>query len=158
MANTYTQLYIQFIFSVKGRQNLVHESIREELEKVICSIVIHQNCKPLAIFCNPDHTHLFVSMNPTISFSKLMEMVKSGSSLWLNKNHKLMGRFSWQDGYGAFSYAKSQKENVKNYILTQPQHHKKITFREEFKSFLEKFEVGYDERYLFEFYDDGLSK
>ena len=85
MANTYTQLYIQFVFSVKGRENLIKESIRDELEKVMCGIVTNHKCKTYAIYCNPDHTHIFVGMHPTISPSKLMEQVKSGSSKWINE-------------------------------------------------------------------------
>lgn len=80
MANTYTQLYIQFVFAVKGRENLIKESFREELEKVMCGIISNQKCKTYTIYCNPDHTHIFVGMHPTISPSKLMEQVKSGSS------------------------------------------------------------------------------
>ena len=107
MANTYTQLYIQIVFSVKGRENLIKESFRDELEKIICGIISKQNCKTYAIYCNPDHTHLFVGIHPTISVSKLMEQVKSGSSNWLNSKQYIVGKFSWQDGYGAFSYSKS---------------------------------------------------
>ncbi len=86
MANTYTQLYIQFVFSIQGRQNLIKESFRDELEKVMCGIVTNHKCKTYAIYCNPDHTHIFVGMHPTISPSKLMEQVKSGSSKWLNES------------------------------------------------------------------------
>ena len=103
MANTYTQLYIQFVFAVKGRDCLVNENFREELEKVMCGIVKNQNSKPLAIYANPDHTHLFVGLNPSISLSKLMEQVKSGSSNWLNEKKIISGKFHWQDGYGCFS-------------------------------------------------------
>lgn len=153
MANTYTQLFTQYVFSVKGRENLIKESFREELEKVICGIVTNNKCKPYAIYCNPDHTHLFVGMNPNISPSKLMEQVKSGSSTWLKTKKYIHGNFSWQDGYGAFSYSKSHIDAVVNYIYDQPTHHKKQTFREEYLSLMRKFEINYDEKYLFEFYD-----
>ena len=152
MANTYTQLYIQFVFAVKGRQNLIKESFRDELEKVMCGIVTNHKCKTYAIYCNPDHTH-FIGMHPTISPSKLMEQVKSGSSKWLNGKKYIMGKFSWQDGYGAFTYSKSHIDNVVKYVLNQPEHHKKQTFRNEYLSFLKKFEIEYDEKYLFDFYD-----
>jgi putative transposase len=154
MANTYTQLYIQFVFSVKGRENLVKEAFRDELEKVICSIVTNHQCKPYAIYCNPDHTHLFVSMHPTVSPSKLMEQVKTNSTKWLNEKRYLLEKFSWQDGYGAFTYSKSHIDKVVKYILNQPEHHKKQTFRDEYRLLLQKFEVDYSEKYLFEFYDD----
>jgi putative transposase len=153
MANTYTQLYIQFVFSVKGRENLVKESFRDEFEKIICGIVHNHKCKTYAIYCNPDHTHLFVGIHPSIAPSKLMEQVKSGSSNWLNEKKYLPFKFSWQDGFGAFSYSKSHIDNVVQYILNQPEHHKKQTFKDEYLLFLEKFEIEYYEKYLFEWYD-----
>lgn len=153
MANTYTQLYIQFVFSVKSRENLIREAFRDELEKVMCGIVNNHKCKTYAIYCNPDHTHIFVGMHPTISPSKLMEQIKSGSSKWLNDQKYIHGKFAWQDGYGAFTYSRSQIDNVVKYILNQPEHHKKQSFREEYLMFLEKFEVDYDPRYLFEWYE-----
>ncbi len=154
MANTYTQLYIQIVFSVKGRENLIKESFRDELEKIICGIISKQNCKTYAIYCNPDHTHLFVGIHPTISVSKLMEQVKSGSSNWLNSKQYIVGKFSWQDGYGAFSYSKSHIDKVVKYVLNQSEHHKKQSFRDEYVSFLNKFEMDYDPKYLFEWYEE----
>ena len=153
MANTYTQLYVQYAFSVKGRQNLINERFRDELEKVICGIVTNQKCKTYAIYCNPDHTHIFIGMHPTISPAKLMEQVKSSSSNWLNDKKYVSGKFAWQDGYGAFTYSKSQIDNVVKYILNQPQHHKKQSFKDEYLLLLEKFEIEYDIKYLFEWYD-----
>lgn len=153
MPNTYTQLYIQFVFSVKGRQNLIQESFRDELEKVICGIINRHHCKPYAIYCNPDHTHILVGMHPTIAPSKLMEQAKSGSSKWLNQQKHILGQFSWQDGYGAFTYSRSQIDQVMKYIMSQPEHHKKQSFKEEYLLLLEKFEVPFEERYLFEWYE-----
>ncbi len=153
MANTYTQLYIQFVFSVKGRENLIKESFRDELEKVMCGIGNNHKCKIYAIYCNPDHTHIFIGMHPDISPSKLMEQIKSGSSKWLNDKKYIPGKFAWQKGFGAFTYSKSHIDAVVKYVLNQPEHHKKQTFREEYLLFLQKFEVDYDERYLFEYYD-----
>jgi REP element-mobilizing transposase RayT len=153
MANTYTQLYIQFVFSVKGRASLINESIRDELEKFMCGIINNHKCKTFAIYCNPDHTHIFVGMHPTIAPSKLMEQVKSGSSGWLNEKKYILGKFAWQDGFGAFTYSKSHIDNVVKYILNQPAHHKKQTFKEEYLQFLEKFDIEYDLKYLFEWYD-----
>ncbi|MCA0233206.1 MAG: IS200/IS605 family transposase [Bacteroidetes bacterium] len=153
MPNTYTQLYLQFVFSVKGRENLIREAFRSQLEKVMCGIITNHKCKTYAIYCNPDHTHILVGMHPTISPSKLMEQVKSGSSKWIHDQKYIPGKFSWQDGYGAFTYSKSQIDNVVKYILNQPEHHKKQSFKDEYLLFLEKFEVDYDPRYVFEWYD-----
>lgn len=153
MANTYTQLYTQFVFAVKGRENIILETFREELEKVICGIITNHKCKSFAIYCNPDHTHVFVGMHPTISPSKLMEQVKSGSSKWINEKKYFQGKFSWQDGYGAFTYSKSQIDSVVRYVLNQPQHHKKMTFKEEYISLLKKFEIEFDVKFLYEWYE-----
>ena len=153
MANTYTQLYVQFVFTVNGWENQIKESFRDELEKVMCGIVKNQKCKTYAIYSNPDHTHIFVGMHPTIAPSKLMEQVKSGSSNWLNDKKYIRGKFSWQEGFGAFTYSKSHIDNVVRYILNQPEHHKKRSFREEYLLLLEKFEIEYDSKYLFEWYD-----
>ena len=153
MANTYTQLYIQFVFSVKVCENLLKEDFRDELEKVMCGIIANQNCKTYAIYCNPDHTHIFVGMLPTISPSKLMEQVKSGSSKWLNEKNIIPGIFAWQKGFGAFTYLKSHIDNVVKYILNQPEHQKKQSFQDEYLLLLKKFEIDYDEKYLFDWYE-----
>ncbi len=154
MANTYTQLYVQFVFSVKGRQNLIKEKFRDELEKVMCGLVAELKCKTYAVYCNPDHTHIFVGLHPTVSVSKLIEQVKSGSSNWLNEKKYIVGKFCWQDGFGAFTYSKSHIDKVVQYILQQPEHHKKQSFKEEYLLFLKKFAVDYDLKYLFEWYDE----
>lgn len=106
-----------------------------------------------AIYCNPDHTHIFVGMHPNISPSKLMEQIKSGSSKWLNEKKYISEKFSWQEGFGAFTYSKSHINNVVKYILNQPIRHKKQSFRDEYLLLLDKFEVEYDAKYLFEWYD-----
>lgn len=151
MPNTYSQLYIQIVFAVQGRKSLIKESIREELQKYISGIVSNHKQKLLAIYCMPDHTHIFLSMKPNMAISDLVRKIKSNSSSFL-KDRNLVNDFSWQEGFGAFSYAKSQAKNVIDYVLNQAEHHKKRTFKEEYVEFLNKFEIDYDEKYLFEFY------
>ena len=151
MPNTYSQLYIQIVFAVQGRKSLISESIREELQKYISGIVSNHKQKLLAIYCMPDHTHIFLSMKPNMAISDLVRTRKSNSSSFL-KNRNLVNDFSWQEGFGAFSYAKSQAKNVIDYVLNQAEHHKKRTFKEEYLEFLNKFGIDYDEKYLFEFY------
>jgi len=153
MANTYTQLYVHLVFVVKGRENLISENHREELEKYICGIINNKNCKPLAIYCNPDHTHILLGLHPTISVSDIARDIKANSSRFINENKWKKGKFNWQDGFGAFSYSKSHLDNVIKYILNQPYHHKKKTFKEEYIDFLKKYEVNYDEKYLFDWLD-----
>lgn len=150
MANTYTQMYLQIIFAVQGRDNVIKEKFRDELEKYMCGIITNNKSKPLAIYCNPDHTHILIGLHPTISVSTLTGDVKAGSSKWINERRLVSGKFNWQDGYGAFTYSKSQIDDVTKYILNQPEHHKKKTFKEEYLSILKKLEIKYDETYLFE--------
>jgi putative transposase len=127
----------------------------KEVEKQLkeAQQLANHKCKAYAVYCNPDHTHLFVGMHPSLPPSKLMEQVKSGSSKWLNEKKYIAGKFQWQDGYGAFSYSKSHIDAVVKYVLNQPKHHKKQTFREEYLLLLRKYEIDYDEKYLFEYYD-----
>jgi putative transposase len=152
MPNTYSQLYIQIVFAVRGRKSFIKESFREELQKYMSGTIAEKKQKLYAIYCMPDHTHIFVSMKPDMAISDLVRDVKANSSLFL-KEKELVTDFAWQTGFGAFSYSKSQASTVVNYVLNQPQHHKKKTFKQEYIKFLEKFEIEYDEKYLFEFYD-----
>ncbi len=153
MANTYSQIYIQIVFAVQGRQCFIKESFREELQKYIAGIVNNKKQKLYAIYCMPDHTHLLVSMKPDLAISDLVGTIKSNSSSFIKQKKWVNDQFSWQDGFGGFSYSKSQSQDVVNYILNQPEHHKKKTFRQEYLEFLKRFEIEYNEKYLFEFYD-----
>lgn len=150
MANTYTQIYIQIVFAVKGRQNLIPKEHREELHKLITGIVSNRGQKLFAIFAMPDHVHLLVSISPNVLISDLVRDIKAGSSKFINDNNWIFGKFNWQEGYGAFSYSKSHVDNVVKYILNQEEHHKKKTFKEEYLDFLRKFDVEYDDKYVFE--------
>jgi REP element-mobilizing transposase RayT len=150
MPNTYSQIYIQIIFAVRYRQNLIPKIHREELHKYITGIVQKREQKMLSIFCMPDHVHVLVGLKPTISISDLVRDIKAGSSKFINDNHWLNEKFNWQEGYGAFSYSRSQLDNIIQYILRQEKHHNITTFKEEYIDFLKKFEIEYDEKYLFE--------
>lgn len=150
MANTYTQIYIQIVFTVKGRQNLISTEHREELHNFITGIVSNRGQKLFAVFAMPDHVHILVSISPNISISDLVRDIKAGSSKFINERKWIKGKFNWQEGYGAFSYSKSAVDNVVKYILNQEAHHKKKTFKDEYLDFLEKFEIDYNSKYLFE--------
>ncbi|MCJ7554457.1 MAG: IS200/IS605 family transposase [Ignavibacteriaceae bacterium] len=149
MANTYSQIYIHIVFTVLGRQNLIPKQIREELHKYITGIVQKRDQKMLAVFCIPDHSHIFIGMKPTLCISDLVRDIKAGSSKHINDNQLIKGKFNWQEEFGAFSYSRSQIDTVIKYILNQEEHHKKKTFREEYIELLKKFEIEYDEKYLF---------
>lgn len=154
MANTYTQLYIQLIFATKFRDNKIPERHRDEIEKYICGIFNNKQQKVIAIYANPDHVHIFFSYkNLKISIPELVKIVKTETTNFINENRFSTARFYWQEGYAAFSYAKSQKEKVTNYVLNQKEHHRKVTFKEEYMGFLKKYEIEFNKEYLFEFYD-----
>ncbi|MDB5282170.1 MAG: Transposase family [Bacteroidota bacterium] len=150
MPNTYSQIYIQIVFAVKGRQNLIPKQHREELNKYITGIVKGDGQKMLSVFCMPDHAHLLVGLKPSMAISDLVRDIKTGSSNFINDSKWIRGQFNWQEGFGAFSYSRSQLDEVVKYILNQEEHHRKRTFKEEYLDFLQKFEVEYDEKYLFE--------
>jgi REP element-mobilizing transposase RayT len=150
MANTYTQLYIQIVFVVKGRENLISKNNREELHKYIAGIILNRGHKLLSVFCMPDHTHLLIGLKPSQSLSDLVRDVKAGSSAFITEKKWVLGKFSWQEGYGAFSYSRNQIDTVIKYIQQQEEHHCKKTFREEYLEFLNEFEIDYNEDYLFE--------
>ena len=149
MANTYTQIYIHTVFAVENRISLIKKPWREELHKYITGIVQNNEHKLITINSMPDHIHIFIGMKPIQSVSNLLQDIKDSSSKWINKKKFVLGKFNWQSGYGAFSYSHSQIDNVVKYIQNQPQHHKKKTFRQEYIGFLVKFNVPYDERYIF---------
>ncbi|MBA2330549.1 MAG: IS200/IS605 family transposase [Flavisolibacter sp.] len=151
MPNTYSQLYIQIVFAVKGRKHFIKESIREEVQKYITGIVSNKGQKVLAIYSMPDHIHILISMSPDCKISDLVRDIKANSSSFVQEKIS-MSSFRWQEGYGAFSYAKSQIDNVVNYILNQQNHHKQKTFKEEYVDFLNNLDIIYKEEYLFEFY------
>jgi REP element-mobilizing transposase RayT len=149
MANTYTQVHIQFVFAPKYRAALIHSSWENELYKYITGIVQNNQHKMIIINGMPDHIHFLIGMRPNQSMSDLMRDVKANSSKWINENRFCEGRFEWQEGFGAFSYAKSQLPDVIKYIENQKEHHQRRSFLDEYKLYLEKFEVDFDKRYIF---------
>lgn len=149
MANTYTQIHIQVIFSVQNRDCIIDKSWKEELYKYIAGIIKNQGHKLIAINGMPDHIHILFGMRPSQSLSDLMQDIKADSSQWINNRKFILGKFSWQEGYGAFSYGKSQIPKVIQYIERQEEHHEKKTFMEEYEEFLNAFDVKHDERYVF---------
>ena len=149
MANTYTQIYIHYVFAVQNRIGLIQNCWRDELYKYMTGTITNKGHKLLQIGGMSDHIHALVSMSPKQSPSDLMADVKRSSSLWINDKRLVMGKFSWQEGYGAFSYGKSQIHDIANYIENQEKHHKKRTFMEEYLEFLKLFEIEYDEQYVF---------
>ena len=149
MANTYSQIYIHIVFAVEGRQNLIKPENNDVLQKFITGIVSGQKQKLIAINNMPDHVHMLVGLQPDVALSDLVRNIKAGSSDFINRKRWAKGRFSWQEGFGAFSYSRSQLAAVIRYIENQQKHHAKKSFREEYIELLKKFNVEYDDRYIF---------
>ena len=150
MSGTFSQIYIQIVFAVKGRQNLIGTSWKEELNKYISGIIPGKEQKSIIVNGVSDHIHTFVGLRPSMAVSDLVREIKNNSTNFINEKKFVNGKFSWQEGFGAFSYSHSHISNVYNYILNQEEHHKKKSFREEYLGLLNKFEIKYNEKYLFE--------
>jgi REP element-mobilizing transposase RayT len=147
---TYSQIYIHTVFAVKGRESLIQIHWEDRLHKYITGIVQKKEQKMLAINGMPDHIHFLIGMKPTCCLSDLVREIKKSSNDFIKEEKLCKFKFNWQEGFGAFSYSHSQLDNVIGYILNQKEHHKKKTFREEYMGFLKKFNVEYNEKYLFE--------
>ena len=153
MASTYSQIYIQYVFAVKERVNLLKRPWRDEVFKYISGIIKGKNQKAIIVNGMADHVHAFVGLNPAMPVSDLIRDIKNNSTNFINEQKFLKGKFEWQEGYGAFSYSHSQMNHVYQYIANQEEHHRKKTFKEEYFDFLEKFEIEYEEQYLFDWLD-----
>ena len=149
MGNAYTQIHIQAVFAVQNRDCIIGKAWKSDLYKYITGIIQNHNHKVLAINGMPDHVHVFFGMRPTQSLSDLMQDIKGGSSKWINQRGFVKGKFSWQEGYGAFSYSKSHVDSVIDYIKNQEEHHRKKSFIEEYHALLKEFDIDFDERYVF---------
>ncbi len=151
MANTFSQIYLQFVFAVKYRQCLIAKEHKEELHKYITGLVQNRKAKMLAVHCMPDHIHLFIGFKPVILISDFVKEIKVESNEFINNKNGTKVKFSWQEGYGVFSYSHSHIDAVVKYILNQEKHHEKKTFKQEYHQLLEKFEIPFEEKYLFDF-------
>lgn len=151
MANTFSQIYIQTVFAVSLRRCLIKPDFKEELQKYITGIIRKKKQKLIAINCMPDHAHLLIGLKPSIALSDLVRDVKSDSSEFINRKRWIRGRFTWQEGFGAFSYSHSHLDSVISYIRNQERHHAKRSFKTEYLSLLKKFDIAYEPKYLFDF-------
>jgi REP element-mobilizing transposase RayT len=149
MANTYSQIHIQAVFAVQNRECIIRNSWKEELYKYISGIVQSNNHKILSINGMPDHIHILFGLRPSKSIADLMQDVKGSSSKWINNKKLVHSKFSWQEGYGAFSYSKADVPAIIQYIINQTDHHKRKTFSEEYYEMLQEFEVDFDDRFIF---------
>jgi REP element-mobilizing transposase RayT len=154
MPGTYSQVYIQVVFAVKGRENLIGKEWKDELHKYLSGIITGKDQKSIIVNGMPNHIHAFIGLRPSMAISDLVRDIKNNSSNFINEKKFVKGKFAWQEGYGSFSYSHSYLDNVYKYILNQETHHKTKTFKEEYIELLNKFEVEYDEKYLFDWIDE----
>ena len=154
MPNTYTQIYIQVIFAVSARQCLIGEMFKDELYKYMTGIIRNEKQKLISIGGMPDHVHLLIGLRPEMPLSSLVKSVKAGSSKFINDKRWVKGRFSWQEGFGGFSYSRSQIVEVARYIENQEAHHAKKSFKYEYMTFLRNFDIAFDDRYVFKWLDE----
>lgn len=151
MANTFSQIYLQFAFAVKGRQSLISKENKEEIHKYITGLVQNRKAKMLAVHCMPDHTHLFVGFKPSVLIADFIKEIKVESNEFINNKKWIRGHFSWQEGYAVFSYSHSHIDRVVKYVLYQEEHHRQKTFRNEYHQLLRKFDIPFEDKYLFDF-------
>jgi REP element-mobilizing transposase RayT len=151
--NAYTQLYIQLVFSPKHRRALLHDQIRPTVFSYISGIVDGMDHKSIAVNGMSDHVHILLGLDPKKSISDTVRDIKRSSSLFINSNHLCHCRFEWQEGYGAFSYGRSNLDRIYNYVLNQEKHHQKMVFKTEYLKLLDKFDIPYENQYLFQFFD-----
>jgi len=154
MAGTFSQIYIQVVFAVQGRENLLQKPWRNEVFKYMAGIIKGKNQKPIIINGVSNHVHLFIGLKPAMALSDLVRDVKNNTTNFINDQKFVRGEFSWQQGFGSFSYAHSQIGQVYQYVLNQEAHHAQKTFKQEYLEFLKKFEIEYDEKYLFDWNED----
>lgn len=150
----FTKMYVQLVFAVHKRENILFRSIRPRIFEYISGIIRDQKHKSIIVNGTSDHIHILYGLNPSVSVSDTVHDIKRRSSLFINNNKLVAGKFSWQEGYGGFTYSRSQIENVYRYIENQEVHHTKVTFRKEYLELLEENEIDFNSAYLFEFYDD----
>lgn len=149
MANTYTQIHIQLVFAVQNRASLIKDSWKDEMYKYMTGIIQNKDHKMLQINSMPDHIHILIGLRPTQALDELVKVVKQESTNWINDQKFTPKKFNWQEGYGAFSYTKSDVPRVIKYIQNQENHHREIKFLDEYVEMLKVHEIDYDEKYLF---------
>lgn len=151
MANTFSQIYIQTVFAVSGRMSLITPTFKEDLYKYIAGIVRNQGQKLISINGMPDHVHILIGLKPSMALADLVRDIKADSTTYVNKNRWVRGKFTWQEGYGAFSYGHSQLDTIISYIQNQEKHHSRRSFKNEYLGLLRKFDIAFEDKYVFDF-------
>jgi putative transposase len=151
MANTFSQIYIQTVFAVSNRMSLITPTFKEDLYKYIAGIVRNQGQKLISINGMPDHVHILIGLKPSMALADLVRDLKADSSTYINTNRWVRGKFTWQEGYGAFPYGHSQLDTIISYIQNQEKHHSRRSFKNEYMGLLRKFDIAFEDKYVFDF-------
>ena len=157
-AGTFTQMYVHLVFAVKNRDAGLHKAYRSRIFEYMSGIVSNMNHKSIIVNGGINHVHILIGLHPSKSVADTVHDVKRNSALFINQERLCPGKFEWQEGYGGFTYSRSQLDDVYKYIQNQEIHHKKMSFKDEYVQFLKKFEIEYDERFLFDFWEDDKSE
>jgi len=150
MPQSLAKILVHIIFSTKGRMPVIAREVRPELNAYIAGILKHLGCPSILVNSVADHVHILCYLSKTIALAKVIEEVKKASSKWIKPKAAALRNFHWQNGYGAFSVSQSNVEEVRRYIANQEEHHRLVTFEEEFRAFLHRYGVEYDERHVWD--------
>jgi putative transposase len=153
---TFTQIYVQLVFAVQNRDAVLTKNIRPRVFEYMSGIITSMKHKSIIVNGTTNHVHILMGLNPSISVSDTVHDIKRSSSLFINKNKLCLGRFSWQEGYGGFSYSRSQISDIYNYIENQESQHQRKSFHEEYIDYLNENEMIFDQQFLFDFLEDSL--
>ena len=150
MQQSLAKIYIHLIFSTKNRERIIPDNIRPDLHAYMGGILNSLGCSPIEINSEPDHVHLLFLMARTETISNVVGQVKKSANDWLRTKSPEFSNFFWQGGYGVFSVSQSAAEEVREYIRNQREHHKKASFQDEFRAFLKRYEIEFDERFVWD--------
>ena len=150
MPQSLANVLLHLVFSTKDRFPFIREDVRPRLSRYVGGLCREINCPSIVVGGTADHLHVVCSLSRALSIAELLEEVKKRSSRWVKTQDTRLSKFAWQTGYGAFSIGQSQVEAVREYVRTQAEHHRHVTFQEEFREFLRRYQVTYDERYVWD--------
>ncbi len=150
MPQSLAKIYIHLVFSTKNRERVLPDHLRTDLHSYMGGTLNGIGCRPIEINSEPDHVHVLFVMTRTESLSDVVGQLKKSATDWLRAHDPALAEFHWQGGYGAFSVSQSAVEEVRAYIRNQREHHKRVSFQDEFRALLKRYEVEFDERYVWE--------
>ena len=150
MPQSLARLHIHLVFSTRNREPLIHDGVRDALHRYMATVLQNLGCPPVLVNSVADHVHILFELGPTVSVSEAVEEVKKTSSKWIKTQGEEFAGFAWQAGYGAFAVSESNVRTVQAYVAGQAEHHRKRSFQDEYRSFLERHRIAFDERFVWD--------